>query len=117
MKKIALLLFSIIVFSHARAQTPQELIGRWKLVRWTKHKKEKTVDDSTFQVFSPNGQFLSIAQGKTHKGKWKLWKNSSILTITSAGVLVLDFKIDYFDSRKRIMTADGIGTLEYVKAD
>ncbi len=117
MKKIILLFFMFIMIGHVNAQTSDELIGKWQLVKWTKRKKEKKVPDSTFQIFSTNGEFTSITNGETHKGKWKLWKDNSILTITSSLIFVVDFKVDYFDSKKRIITADGIGTLEYIKVD
>lgn len=119
MKKLALItIFFAMVAGSAKAQTATELLGKWKLVKWTtKNGKDKPVNDSTFQVFKEKNQFISILDGKEHKGKWKLNKDNTVLTIRSGLVIKVDFKIDYFDSKKRSITADELGTLEYVKVD
>ncbi len=116
MKKNIIFLFIFFLFGYMNAQTSDQLIGRWQLIKWTKKNKEKKVADSTFQVFKNNKEFISITEGKSHKGKWKLWKDNTVLTIMS-GIFVVDFKVDYFDSKKRIITADGVGTLEYIKVN
>lgn len=101
------------------AQTANELIGKWKLVKWTKKGKEKDIlsefkTDQVYQVFQEKGKFISINGDKQHKGKWKLSKDNMILTIRS-GIFVINSKIDYFDTKKRIITSDEVGTLEYEK--
>ncbi|OXG07082.1 lipocalin-like protein [Flavobacterium araucananum] len=118
MKKLILLLFCIYGLT-SYSQTSTELIGKWKLVKWTQKGKEKNIQeyyktDQVYQVFEDNNLFQSLVGDKTHKGKWKLSNNNDELTIIS-GIFTVPFKIDYFDSKKRIITTDQLGTLEYEK--
>ncbi|RYY32958.1 MAG: hypothetical protein EOP46_17680 [Sphingobacteriaceae bacterium] len=117
MKKLLLLTFlSGITIFTVNAQTSAELVGKWKLVKWTKKGKAKEVPDSTYQVFKDNNQFISLAEGKEHKGKWKLSKDNKMLTIRS-GIFNVPFSIDYFDAKRRVITTDQMGTLEYQKVE
>jgi len=117
MKKIILIAFlTSIAFCKVQAQTANELMGKWKLVKWTKNGKDKTVADSTYQVFNDKNKFISIMEGKEHKGKWKLSDDNKTLTIRS-GIISVKFRIDQFDQKRRVITADELGTLEYQKVD
>jgi hypothetical protein len=60
--------------------------------------------------------FVSVTEGKEHKGKWKLSKDTQTLTIRS-GMFTVNFKIDKFDQKTRVITADQVGTLEYKKVE
>ncbi|MFB9079477.1 hypothetical protein ACFFLS_06290 [Flavobacterium procerum] len=118
MKKL-LLVFVILLGLTASAQTSKELIGKWQLVKWTKNGKEKDIQkhfktDQVFQVFKENGDFESVIGNESHKAKWKLSQDNSELTIISV-ILPVTFKIDYFDSQKRIITTPQVGTFEYKK--
>ncbi|MGQ7944123.1 hypothetical protein [Flavobacterium sp. WC2509] len=119
MRKVFLSLACIIGFL-ANAQTSKELLGKWQLVKWTKNGKEKSIQktfktDQVFQLFLENGEFQSLVGSEIHKSKWKLSKDNSNLTITSTLILPVKFHIDFFDSEKRIMTSDEVGTFEYKK--
>lgn len=121
MKTLLTLLLVCFTISF-QAQTEKELLGKWKLVKYTQHGKEKDIastfkSDQVFQVFLPNGKFQSIVGGEIHKSKWKLSKDNSELTIISTLILPIKFHIDYFDSKKRIITSDIMGTLEYQKVE
>jgi len=119
MKKITLL-FILLVGITGTAQTSKELLGKWQLIKWTQHNgKEKDIQsffktDQVYQVFLEDGEFQSINGEEIHKGKWKLSKDNAELTITST-ILPVKFKIDVFDSEKRIMTYEQLGTFEYKK--
>jgi len=116
------LFFVAVVFFMAvtvSAQTQEQLLGKWQLVKWTKKGKDKDIadyykTDQVFQVFKEGNKFESIVGDKTHKGTWKLNKDNTVLTITS-GIVVADFTVDYFDAQKRIITYATLGTLEYKK--
>ncbi|GEP51970.1 hypothetical protein FNO01nite_26420 [Flavobacterium noncentrifugens] len=119
MKKLALLLLCLAGFA-ASAQTSKELLGKWQLVRWTHNGKDKDIigqfkTDQVFQVFLENGEFQSLVGDEVHKSKWKLSKDNSELTITSTIIIPVKFHIDYFDSRKRVISSEQMGTLEYKK--
>ena len=121
MKTLLTLLFACLTISM-QAQTSKELLGKWKLVKFTQHGKERDIastfkSDQVFQVFLPNGKFESIVGGEIHKSRWKLSKDNSELTIISTLILPIKFHIDYFDSKKRIITSDILGTLEYQKVE
>lgn len=108
-----------LIAGSVNAQTANELIGKWKLVKWTKKGKEKDIlsefkTDQVYQVFAEKNKFISINGDKQHKGKWKLSKDNKILTIRS-GIFVINSRIDYFDTKKRVITSDELGTLEYEK--
>lgn len=101
------------------AQTQEQLLGKWQLVKQTKKGKEKDIagyykTDKVFQVFKADNKFESIVGDKTHKGKWNLNKDNTKLTITVT-IAVVEFTIDYFDADKRIITDPAIGTFEYKK--
>lgn len=102
------------------AQTSKELLGKWQLVKWTQNGKEKDIasqfkTDQVYQVFLENGEFQSLVGNETRKSKWKLSKDNSELTIISTLIVPVKFKIDYFDSEKRIISSTQMGTLEYKK--
>lgn len=118
MKKIILILICLIGFS-SQAQTAKELLGKWQLVKWTQNGKEKDITavfktDQVFQVFLDKGEFNSLIGDEIHKGKWKLSKDNTELTITST-IIPVKFHIDYFDSEKRVMIYESLGTFEYKK--
>jgi len=73
--------------------------------------------DQIFQIFKDKNQFVSINGSKVNKGKWKLSSDNQYLNIKVGMSTVVNFKIDYFDARKRIITQDPFGTLEYKKLD
>ena len=119
MKKIVLLVMCMVGLT-LNAQTSKELLGKWQLVKWTQHGKEKDITstfktDQVFQLFLENGEFQSLVGDEVHKSKWKLSKDNSELTITSTIILPVKFHIDYFDSEKRTMTSEQLGTFEYKK--
>ena len=119
MKKLLFLIPVLFLAFSVTAQTSKELIGKWQLVKWTKNGKDKDIvkankTDQVFQVFKESGNFESVIGDKTHKGSWKLNTENTRLTITVT-IAVVDFKIDYFDATKRIITSPSVGTLEYKK--
>ncbi|WP_300664753.1 hypothetical protein [Fluviicola sp.] len=119
MKNTISLIIILLSFS-INAQTEAELIGKWKLVKWTQNGKEKNLQDhfhtdQVFQVFlEKKHQFQSLTGEDVHKGKWKLSSDGKSLTII-AGILPIVFSIDYFDAKKRVITQETLGTLEYEK--
>lgn len=119
MKKLLFLLVCMVGFT-SNAQTSKELLGKWQLVKWTHNGKEKDIKetfktDQVFQLFLANGQFQSLVGDEVHKSKWKLSKDNSELTITSVLILPVKFHIDFFDSQRRVVTSEQMGTLEYIK--
>lgn len=64
-----------------------------------------------------DGKFQSIVGGEPHKSKWKLSKDNSELIIISSLIVPIKFHIDYFDSKKRIIISEILGTLEYQKVE
>ncbi|MFX1706414.1 glycoside hydrolase family 43 C-terminal domain-containing protein [Chitinophaga sp. CC14] len=106
--------FFIAAFT-CKAQTSKELIGKWKLVKETKDGVVKTPEE-TYQVFNEGGEFQGINGSKSRKGKWKLSEDNKELTI-SISIVSLKFSVDYFDAKKRIITNDKTGVLEYEKVD
>jgi len=121
MKKTLFFCFFLLAFNLS-AQTSVELIGKWKLVKWTQNGKEKDLKehfhtDQVFQLFEENkNRFQSIVGDEVHKGKWKLSSDGKTLTIV-AGILPIPFTVNYFDKTKRIISYDSVGTFEYVKVD
>jgi hypothetical protein len=118
MKKIIVFVFLAVGFSM-NAQTSKELLGKWQLVKWVQNGKEKDINayfktDQVFQVFLDGGHFESVNGDEVHKAKWKLSKDNSELTITSA-IIPVKFHIDSFDAQKRVMTYEQLGTFEYKK--
>lgn len=125
MRKLLLLGFLFCLFSvNVDAQTPTELLmGKWKLVKWTTKKgTEKNIvsefeTDQVYQIFNEGGKFISVVGEKENKGKWKLSKENDVLTIRLKMIIVVDFHIDFMDAKKRIITTDQLGTLEYEKVE
>ncbi len=121
MKKTLFFCFFLLTFNLS-AQTSAELIGKWKLVKWTQNGKEKNLQDhfhtdQVFQLFEENkNRFQSIVGDEVHKGKWKLSSDGKTLTIV-AGILPIPFTVNYFDKTKRIISYESVGTFEYVKVD
>ena len=120
MKKMLQLLVLSVGFSVS-AQTSKELMGKWQLVKWTHNGKEKDINsyfktDQVFQVFAENGEFHSFIGDESHKGKWKLSKDNSELTISSA-LIPVKFKVDYFDSGRRVVSYEQLGSFEYKKVE
>ncbi|PAM93126.1 hypothetical protein B4N84_19260 [Flavobacterium sp. IR1] len=120
MKKI-IIAFIILVGLSVNAQTSKELIGKWKLVKWTKKGKEKNIQeyfktDQVFQIFMENGEFNSLVGDESHKAKWKLSSDNKELTIIAI-LLPISFTIDYFDAQKRVISSPQMGTLEYKKIE
>lgn len=118
MKNILLLSFLLLgLLSYS--QTTTDLLGKWKLIKWTENEKEKDLKayfktDQVYQIFSENGVFESIIGNETHKGKWKLSKDLKTLTITTT-LIPVKFEILFFDAQKRIMHYETLGTFEYLK--
>ncbi|MEX6688308.1 hypothetical protein QTN47_12415 [Danxiaibacter flavus] len=119
MKKILVMLAVLFSLTAAHAQTAKELIGKWKLVRWTgadgKDRDIKTYfkTDQVYQVFKEGDEFESINGEKVSKGKWKLSSDNKKLTIKS-GIMITDFTMEVFDQNKRVMNSK-FGVMEYIK--
>ncbi|OXB24428.1 hypothetical protein B0A80_06995 [Flavobacterium tructae] len=121
MKKIVFLALIMLASLSIQAQTSKELIGKWQLVKLSKNGTEKDIkekfkSDQVFQIFNEDGKFTGIVGDKSTKGKWKLSKDNNTLTVT-VDLIPVKFQIDYFDSQKRVITQDQLGTLEYKKVD
>lgn len=119
MKKITFLIVLFFTVFSLSAQTSKELVGKWQLVKQTKGGVEKNLNeqfktDQVFQVFSADSKFEGIVGDKSTKGKWKLSKDNKELTIT-VDLIPVKFSVDYFDSKKRIISHKQVGTLEYKK--
>lgn len=95
------------------SQTSKELIGKWKLIKQTKDGKVTTPEE-TYQIFMDGGKFQGISGKNSRKGKWKLSDDNKVLTV-KISILTVPFNVDYFDTKKRIITSDKLGTLEYEK--
>lgn len=122
MKKVLALLALFFAMTTVNAQTATELVGKWKLVKWTKggkdvdiQKKFKTTE--VYQVFAADGHFTSINGDKTHDGSWDLSNDNKKLTITVGVIVSETFKIEYFDAKKRVISLPLLGTLEYEKTE
>lgn len=120
MKKIVTLFALLFVMTAVNAQTAEQLVGKWKLVKWTKGGKEKDIQDKfktteVYQVFEADGHFTSINGEKTHEGKWELSNDNKKLTITVGVIVSETFKIDYFDAKRRVISLPLLGVLEYEK--
>lgn len=113
MKRLSLLLLLIGAGLALKAQTAKELIGKWKLVKETKG-GVVTQPENTYQVFEENGVFQGINGDKSRKGKWKLSADNKYLTI-KISIVSLEFEVEYFDAKKRVISNDKTGTLEYEK--
>ena len=111
--KLSFILALVLVVSSATAQTSKELIGKWKLVKETKDGVVKEPKD-TYQVFKEGGKFQGINGDKTRNGKWELSADNKELTV-KISVVSVKFRVEYFDEKKRIISSDMTGTLEYEK--
>ena len=112
MKLSILLLFCLVGFT-SNAQTSKELIGKWKLVKQIQNGVTKT-PENTYQVFNEGGEFRGINGDSSRKGKWKLSENNRELAI-KISIISITFSVDYFDTKKRIISSEKTGTLEYEK--
>lgn len=104
---------------NVKAQTAQDLVGKWQLVRWTQNGKDKDIKDyfktdQVFQVFHEDGHFEALIGDDSHKGKWKLSKDNQDLTITTT-IIPVKLHVDYFSDGKRITSYEGFGTFEHKK--
>lgn len=111
--KLSILFLVFFAAFTANAQTSKELIGKWKLVKLTKDGEVKTPKD-TYQVFIEGGKFQGINGENSRNGKWKLSSDNKELTI-KISIISVKFTVDYFDAKKRIISSDKTGTLEYEK--
>ena len=111
--KLPLIFLLCALACTAYAQTATELIGKWKLVKETKDGVVKEPQD-TYQIFREGGAFEGLSGGKSKKGKWNLSNDNKELTVKISIVSVI-FKVEYFDSKKRVISSDMTGTLEYEK--
>lgn len=121
MKKIVFLALIMLASLSIQAQTSKELIGKWQLIKLSKNGTEKDIkekfkSDQVFQIFNEDGKFTGIVGDKSTNGKWKLSKKNDVLTVT-VDLIPVKFQIDYFDSQKRVITHEQLGTLEYKKVD
>lgn len=114
MKLLITLSFCLISLVSS-AQTSKELIGKWKLVKETKDGVVKEPKD-TYQIFMEDGVFKGVNGDKSRKGKWELSEDNKALTI-KISIISLTFSVAYFDAKKRIITNDKTGTLEYEKVE
>jgi len=119
MKKIIPFLTTFLMAAAANAQTSRELIGKWQLVKLSQNGMEKDIlqyfkSDKVYQAFTEDGKFQGTVGDKSTKGKWKLSKDNTQLTVT-VDLIPVKFSVDYFDNEKRIITNEQIGTLEYRK--
>lgn len=111
--KLPILLFLCLLSFTGNAQTSRELIGKWKLVKQTQNGTVKT-PENTYQVFLDGGEFKGINGDDSRKGKWTLSANNKELTI-KMGIISVTFTVDLFDPKKRIISSEKTGTLEYEK--
>ena len=119
--KILLRLIFCCFTLRVSAQTEKELIGKWKLVKMTKDGEEKDImkefkTDQVYQVFKEDHKFVGINGEKSRNGKWSLSDDNKELKVTIS-VVSVKFKIDYFDAKRRVITSDQTGTLEYNKVE
>ncbi|WP_165585099.1 DUF5004 domain-containing protein [Chryseobacterium sp. FH2] len=119
LKTILILTFFVLFCQSAIAQTAQELLGKWQLVKWVKNGKEKDIrsyfkTDQVYQIFKDDRTFESVNGSEVHNGKWHFSNDNTELTLTTT-IIPIKFRIDYFDSEKRIMTYKDLGTFTYIK--
>jgi heat shock protein HslJ len=111
--KIYLFLLACLIGFATHAQTSKELIGKWKLIKQTQNGEVKTPRD-TYQVFMEGGKFQGINGDNSRTGKWTLSDDNKELTIRIS-IVSIKFTVDFFDEKKRIISSDKTGTLEYEK--
>ncbi len=112
--KLSILLLLCMIGIAGHAQTSKELIGKWKLVKQTGGPTK--MPDNAFQVFKEGGEFTGINGTSSRKGKWILSEDNKKLTI-KISIISVKFTVDYFDAKKRIISSDKTGTLEYEKVE
>lgn len=108
MKKIMPFLTALLMAAAAKAQTSRELIGKRQLVKLTQNGMEKDIlqyfkSDKVYRAFTEDGKFQRKVGNKSSKGKWKLSKDNTQLTVT-ADLIPVKFSVDYFDNEKRLIT-------------
>jgi hypothetical protein len=113
--RLLIILSFCLISLVSNAQTAKELIGKWKLVKETKDGVAKTPQD-TYQIFLEGGTFKGVKGDNSRKGKWNLSEDNKELTI-KISIISLTFSVDYFDVKKRIISNDKTGTLEYEKVE
>lgn len=119
MTAVIALFFTFSIQVHA--QDADKLIGKWKLVKWTKNGKDQDIQsqfktDEVYQVFEEEGDFASIIGSKKTNGSWKLSDDNKELTV-KVMVMKVNFDIEYMDDKKRIISNKKQGTLEYEKVE
>ena len=87
----------------------------------TKNGEEKDIKkefktDEVYQVFKEDNKFVGINGEKSRSGKWSLSDNNKELKV-KVSIVSIKFKIDYFDAKRRVITSDELGTLEYNKVE
>lgn len=122
MKKLFAFVALLFTMTTVNAQTATELVGKWKLVKFTKGGKEKDIKEKfktteVYQVFDANGDFHSLIGADTHNGHWKLTDSNKKLTITVGVIVSETFTVEYFDAKKRVISLPLLGTLEYEKVE
>ncbi len=118
MKKVILIFICLIGLSVS-AQTQNELVGKWILVKWTKNGRTQDIKANfkttqVLQIFSANGDFESRIGSESTYSKWKLTKDNSELVVVDSAVSITS-SIDYFDPKKRVISTPEMGTFEYKK--
>ncbi|MFU1855697.1 lipocalin-like domain-containing protein [Sphingobacterium sp. NGMCC 1.201703] len=112
--KIAATLILLLCTFAGYSQTAKELIGKWKLVKQTNVNGQVTTPKDTYQVFMEDGKFQGIHNGDSRNGKWKLSEDNKTLTI-KVSIISIKFKVESFDDKKRVISSDKTGILEYEK--
>jgi len=113
--KLLIITFFCLISTFTQAQTAKELIGKWKLIKSTKD-GIVTTPKETYQVFEEDGVFKGVNGEDSRKGKWKLSSDNTKLTI-KISIISITFNIEYFDLKKRIISSDKTGKLEYEKIE
>ena len=105
-------LTALLMAAAANAQTSRELIGKRHLVTLTQNGMEKDIlhyfkSDKVYRAFAEDGKFQGKVGNKSSKGKWKLSKDNTQLTVT-ADLIPVKFSVDYFDNKKRLITNSSV---------
>ncbi|QLE02920.1 lipocalin family protein [Galbibacter sp. BG1] len=120
--KTLLIIACCFFFLTVNAQADKEIVGKWKLVKFTKPSgKEKAIkkefgSGEVYQIFEANHDFKSTIGNKEYSGTWKIVKNGQELQIDT-GSGPLKFKLVYMDAEKRTISNGMLGTLDYVKVE
>lgn len=104
----------VLCFFSGYSQTAKELIGKWKLIKQTNVDGVVSTPKDTYQEFMEDGKFQGIHNGDSRNGKWKLSEDNKTLTI-KISIISIKFKVESFDDKKRIISSDKTGILEYEK--